>query len=160
MFDCQKSMKMLWGVVALLMIVSCNWVSAEKEKKETKPAVTVETAQAEGNEKLVKVCTLNSAEANQEFQRNVQVMQAQRKRIIQLQTQLEQTQTPEMKKSLQKEIDTGLEKLNTDNKKMAKTYGFSLNNNYVMVVEQASVYMVAPVAQREIIQTNKKKIKK
>ena len=91
---------------------------------------------------LVRVCTLNSVEANQEFQRNVQIVQAQRQHIISLQTQLTQARTDDLKKALQDELDQATKKLNDNNKKMVETYGFSLNRNYVLVTEKAHVYMI------------------
>lgn len=102
----------------------------------------LETAPSDEKTQLVRVCTLNSVEANQEFQRNVQIVQAQRQRIVNLQGQLDRSQTEELREVLQKELDRELEKLQENNQKMAETYGFSLNRNYLLVTEKAHVYMV------------------
>lgn len=119
------------GMAGLVLVASSPAQAAEEK-----------TAPAKEPHQLVKVCTLASVEANQEFQRNVQIVQAQRQRIIVLQAQLAQAQTQSLKKALQKELDNELEKLNKNNEKMVETYGFSLNRNYVLVTEQAHVYMV------------------
>jgi len=111
-------------------------------------------------QKLVKVSTLGSVEANQEFQRNVQIMQAQRQRVIQLQNQLDLAQTKGLKKNLKKELDSAMEKLNKDNKKMAETYGFSLNRNYVLVVEKAHIYMAVSDDEADKIAKEREKEKK
>lgn len=112
--------------------------------------VYADSAKAEGvqkQQKLVKISTLNSIEANQEFQRNVQVMQAQRQRLQNLQIQMQKAHTDELKAELQKQIDASLEKLNEDNKRMVKAYGFSLSRNYVLVAEKAHVYMAVTDAE-------------
>ncbi|WP_041279015.1 hypothetical protein [Desulfotalea psychrophila] len=124
--------------VAVLFLCACNPVSAEKKKEEHK--TKVENPQ-QVEQKLVKVSTLSSVEANQEFQKNVQIMQLERQRVIQLQNQLKQAQTKDLKMSLKKEIDVAVKKINEDNNMMIKTYGFSLNRNYVLVVEKAHIYM-------------------
>lgn len=144
-------------VVGLLLAGSLAVVFAPAVAKEGKQTEKPAPAQ----QKLVKVSTLGSVEANQEFQRNVQIMQAQRQRVMQLQAQLEQTQTKALKKGLKKELEAATKKLNEDNKKMAETYGFSLNRNYVLVVEKAHVYMaVSPEEAVKIEAETKKKAKK
>lgn len=138
-------------VLAVLIVGVCGTSSAMAEKP---PKVE---PQEQAQQELVKVSTLGSVEANQEFQRNVQVMQAQRQRVIQLQAQLEQTQTGDLKKSLKKELDAALAKLNADNKKMAETYGFSLNRNYLLVVEKAHIYMAVSPEEAAAISEGEKK---
>ncbi|CAG36252.1 hypothetical protein [Desulfotalea psychrophila] len=154
----RKSMGVLGLFMAVLFLCACNPVSAEKKKEEAK--TKVENPQ-QVEQKLVKVSTLDSVEANKEFQKNVQVMQLQRQRVIQLQNQLKQTQTKELKMSLQKEIEVAMKKLNEDNKKMIETYGFSLNRNYVLVVEKAHVYMaVSDEENKKIVAEHKQSKKK
>lgn len=113
-------------------------------------SVYADSAKVEGvqkQQKLVKISTLNSIEANQEFQRNVQVMQAQRQRLQNLQIQMQKAHTDELKEVLQKQIDAALKKLNEDNKRMVKAYGFSLSRNYVLVAEKSHVYMAVTDAE-------------
>lgn len=96
---------------------------------------------AQPQQQLVRVATLNSVQANAEFQRNVQIMQAQRQRIIELNKQLEEASTSAEKRRIQTELDEAMKKINDDNQKMAETYGFSLNRNYSLVVEKSYIYM-------------------
>ena len=93
------------------------------------------------DKKLVRVATLNSIQANQEFQRNVRIMQAQRQRIVELQTKHDAATKKADKDAAQKGIDDALKKLNGDNQTMFKTYGYSLLRNYTLVVEKAHIYM-------------------
>ena len=120
---------------------------------------TVSAAEAPEEKQLVKVCSLSSVEANQEFQRNVQIVQAQRQRLVALQAQLAQAQTDDLKKVLQKELDQELAKLNDNNKKMVETYGFSLNRNYILVTEKAHVYMVVTDDEANTLKTEASKKK-
>jgi len=94
------------------------------------------TPAAEGQRKLVRVSTLNSIQANQEFQRNVSVMQAKRERVIELQAKSEQGEI-----AAKRDLDKAMGDLNAANTKMAETYGYSLLRNYTLVVETAHVYM-------------------
>lgn len=102
-------------------------------------------------QKLVRVSTLNSIEANQEFQRNVQVIQAQKQRVIQLQSALENSDDANLKK----ELDLAWDKLRDSNKKMTEAYGFSLARDYVLVVEKAHIYMA--VSEEELAKINKRR---
>lgn len=92
--------------------------------------------------KLVKVSTLSTAEANQEFQRNVQIMQAQRQGVSELKQQLDKETNAAKKKELQTKFDEALKNLNENNQKMFKAYGFSLDRNYQLVIETAHVFML------------------
>ena len=103
----------------------------------------------EKQQKIVKVCSLNSIQANQEFQRNVQLLRLQRQNIIELKAQLDDARKRKEKKRIQKELDQMLEKLNENNKKMFDTYGFSLTRNYTQVVETSHVYMLVTTEEAE-----------
>jgi len=140
--------------MAVLLIAACGAAVAKNEKEKKEPEIAPESQQ-----KLVKVSTLSSVEANQEFQRNVQIMQAQRQRVMQLQAQYGQAQTDELKKSLKKELDAAIEKLNKDNKTMTETYGFSLNRNYVQVIEKSNIYMAVTKEEAEKIEAEMEKKK-
>lgn len=98
-------------------------------------------AAAQSQQKFVKVSSLNSVQANQEFQRNVQLVRTQRQQLVQLNAALEKETNAENRAKLQKASAQLLSKLEENNKKMVETYGFSLNRNYTMVVEQAHIYM-------------------
>lgn len=92
-------------------------------------------------QKLVRVATLKSVEANREFQNNVQLLQAQRQQAVELGTALEKEPNAAKKKELKTKVDELMAKLNENNEKMVKAYGFSLNRNYSMIVETSHIYM-------------------
>ena len=103
----------------------------------------------EKQQKIIKVCSLNSIEANQEFQRNVQLLRLQRQKIIELKVELDNAKKRREKKRIEKELDKMLEKLNENNKKMFDTYGFSLTRNYTQVVEKSHLYMLVTAEEAE-----------
>jgi hypothetical protein len=98
-------------------------------------------APAEKQQKLIRISTLNTIEANREFQANVQLLQAQRQALIELNAAYEKEIKPNKKKELKQQVDALLARLNENNDKMRKAYGFSLDRNYTLVVETAHVYM-------------------
>nr|MBF0223127.1 hypothetical protein [Desulfobulbaceae bacterium] len=142
--------------ILLIGTIILNPFSAfsQEENKEASASNQAEVAQ----KKLVRVSTLNSVEANQEFQRNVQVLQAHRQRAMQLQYQLEQAESQSLKESLQEELDLALKTLAESNKKMTEAYGFSLTRDYVLVVEKAHVYMA--VSAEELVEIEKERAQK
>jgi hypothetical protein len=100
------------------------------------------SAPAAKQQKLLKVSTLNTAEANREFQANVQLIQAQREAAIQINAAMEKETNAAKKKELKGQLDALIAKLNENNEKMRKAYGFSLERNYTLEVEKAHVYML------------------
>ena len=92
-------------------------------------------------QKLVRVSSLKTVEANREFQANVQVLQAQRQAAVEFTAALEKETNAARKKDLKTQLDALLVKLNDNNDKMRKAYGFSLDRNYTLVIETAHVYM-------------------
>ena len=90
---------------------------------------------------LVKVASLNTIEANKEFQKNVQLVQQQRGLAVQILRKLEKVQDKDEHDELQKQLNSLQKKLNDNNQLMFKTYGFTLNRNYVLTVEKAHVHM-------------------
>jgi hypothetical protein len=115
---------------------------AESSPKKAAATATAPAAPAEKPQKLVRVSTINTIEGNQQFQANVQLMQAQRQEAIQLNTDFEKETDAAKKKALKTKLDTLMAKLNENNEKMVKQYGFSLNRNYTLVIETAHVYML------------------
>lgn len=106
------------------------------------PASTAAAAApAPKQQKMVKIATLPNAEANREFQHNVQVMQAQRQVVVQLNQAWEKEKDAKKKEELKKELDKRLAELNANNEKMQKAYGFSLTRNYTVEIEVAHVYL-------------------
>ena len=98
-------------------------------------------ADAPKAQKLVQVSTLNTIEANREFQANVQLLQAQRQAAVELNTAFEREKDAAKQKELKARLDALMTKLNENNALMRKTYGFSLDRNYSVVIEKAHVYM-------------------
>jgi hypothetical protein len=90
---------------------------------------------------LVKVATLNTIDANKEFQKNVQLVQQQRALAAQVVAKLNETKDKKEIKKLESQLDTLQQKLNENNQLMFKTYGFSLNRNYVLTVEKSHIFM-------------------
>ncbi len=107
---------------------------------ETKAAAPA--APAPKQQKLLKVSTLKTAEANREFQANVQLLQAQRQAAIQLNSEIEKETDAAKKKTLKGQLDALMAKLNENNEKMRNAYGFSLDRNYTLEIETAHVYML------------------
>ena len=93
-------------------------------------------------QKLLKVCSLNTAQSFQEFQANVQVVQTQRQMVVEANTAYEKETNAAKKKELKAKVDEMLAKLNENNQTMIKTYGFSLERSYTVSVEKADVYML------------------
>lgn len=98
-------------------------------------------ADAPKTQKLVQVSTLNTIEANREFQANVQLLQAQRQAAVELNTAIEREKDAAKQKELKVRLEALMAKLNENNALMRKTYGFSLDRNYSVVIEKAHVYM-------------------
>jgi len=111
------------------------------------------------NLKLVKVASLNTIDANKEFQRNVQLVQQQRSLAAQLLSKMETVQDEDEHFKLKTELDTLQKKLNENNQLMFKTYGFSLNRNYVLTVEQSHIHMWVTEEEAKKIDQNTKKSK-
>lgn len=104
-------------------------------------ATAPKAAPAEKPQKLVRVSTLKTVEANREFQTNVQLIQVQRQAAIELNAAMEKEKDAAKKKEIKGQLEQLMARLNENNDKMRKAYGFSLDRNYTLVVETAHVYM-------------------
>lgn len=91
--------------------------------------------------KLVRIATLNTVQANQEFQANVQLLQRQRQLALELNAAMDKEKDSAKKKELKAQLDKTLAQLNDNNDKMQKAYGFSLTRNYTLEIEVAHVYL-------------------
>lgn len=89
----------------------------------------------------VKIATIETRVANDEFNRNVQVMQARRAEVVRLQEAVQAAATNAEKATLEGELKAALDRLNTDNQAMAKAYGYSLLRNYIRSIENSEVYL-------------------
>lgn len=129
---------------ALVAVVIAAQPGAAKSTPAAAPksaAAPAPAAPAPKQQKLIRVSTLNGVQANQEFQSNVQLVQAQRQQAIELNAQMEKETNAARKKELKADVDKLMALLNDNNQKMFKTYGFTLDRNYTIVIETAHVYM-------------------
>jgi hypothetical protein len=104
-------------------------------------------------QKSVRVATLKSVDANREFQANVQLMQAQRLAVQELTKAMETEKDSKKKAEMKADIEKRVAKLNDDNQKMQKAYGFSLSRSYTMEIEVSHIYML--VSDEEAAQLEK-----
>ena len=114
-------------------------------------------AQEKANEKknelvLVKVASLNTIDANKEFQKNVQLVQQQRALAAEVLSKLEVSESKNEQEQLSAQFDSLQKKLNENNQLMFQTYGFSLNRNYVLTVEKSHIHMWVTKEEAEAIQ--------
>lgn len=130
--------KLNFGLIAL----SASLLATAYLLGQSGATVTPPAAAAPKQQKLLKVATLGTVEQNREFQNNVQLLQAQRQAVIDLGTQHDKETDAKKKKDLKTQLDALLAKLNDNNQKMIKAYGFSLERNYTLVIETAHVYML------------------
>lgn len=100
---------------------------------------------------LVKVASLNTIDANKEFQKNVQLVQQQRALAAEVLSKLEASENKDEKVQLKTQFDSLQKKLNENNQLMFKTYGFSLNRNYVLTVEKSHIHMWVTAEEAEAI---------
>lgn len=93
------------------------------------------------NGKFAHVATIAGVAENNIFRQNVQLVQTQRQRLVQLKAAIDQTKDAEAKKKLEDEFKKSEETLVKNNEEMTKTYGFSLVRNYVMEIEESKLFM-------------------
>ena len=91
---------------------------------------------------LVKVATIEGKAANDEFTRNVQVVQAQRQEIVRMNEAMNAAPEGAERDAMKAKLDEAVKKLDADNQLMAKTYGYSILRNYVRVPEKSEVFIV------------------
>ncbi len=91
---------------------------------------------------LVKLATIEGKAANDEFTRNVQVLQAQRQEVVRLTQGMATVHAGKDREALQEQIVATVKKLDADNRVMAKSYGYSLLRNYTRVPEKSEVFLV------------------
>lgn len=91
--------------------------------------------------KLIHVAMLSDVKGNNEFKRNVGILQRHQENIQALQRTIQTVEDEELKASLEEELQSAVDRLNSDNKKMVDAYGFSLTRRYEQVVEKSHIYM-------------------
>jgi len=155
----------LGALVLFTMLTSCNQsaapaaktsgastgtsTSGAPEKSAQQPAASAQQQPATaGNPSqqqsvLVKVAAIDGLDANEEFTRNVQVIQSQRQEIVKLNASTNEAAAgSDERKVLQTQLDAAVKRLETDNQTMAKSYGYSILRNYVRVPEVSQIFVV------------------
>ncbi|MDP5079762.1 MAG: hypothetical protein NWQ04_04810, partial [Opitutales bacterium] len=90
---------------------------------------------------LYPVVTINTVEANQQFQSNVQIMQNFRQQTMIASQTIEQEVDETKKAEAQQQLEQALEKLNTNNTKMVELYGYSLERDYEYTIDISDLYL-------------------
>ncbi|MFM8335528.1 MAG: hypothetical protein ACKODK_08185 [Opitutaceae bacterium] len=126
-------------ILRLIAVAAGFAAAAQLNGAEAAPKSAAAPAADTKQQKLVRVSTLNTIEANREFQTNVQLLQSQRQAAIEINAAHEKETDPAKKKELKSRLDAVIARLNENNDKMRKTYGFSIDRNYTVVIETAHV---------------------
>lgn len=92
---------------------------------------------------MLSVCTLNTAEAAQAFQKDVASMQAKRDIALEMQMVVENAETPDDKAYAQGRLDQVLGQVSAFNREMVRAYGFSISRNYVLQIDKSSLFVWA-----------------
>lgn len=93
-----------------------------------------------GDDKYRLISEIPGAQANEEFRRNVQVMQNLRDQLVALKESVDKmADSPEKTKTLG-DVKTAEENLIKNNDLMIKQYGFSLARNYLMEIVESKLY--------------------
>ncbi len=120
-------------------LVTAGYLIGQTNKAASVPAATAPAAKPQP---LFKVVSLQDAAAVREFQRNVQLVQSQRQAVIELLSAIDKEKDAKQKAEYEKKKDEILARLQQNNEAMVKNYGFSLERNYTMEIERASIYML------------------
>ena len=99
-------------------------------------------SQAAQQTELVKLSSIEGKAANDEFTRNVQVLQAQRQEIVKLNEATNAAPAGKGHDDLKAQLDAAVKRLETDNQTMVKTYGYSILRNYVRIPEKSEIFIV------------------
>ena len=156
----------LGALVLFTMLTSCNQSaapaaktsaastgtstsSAPEKSAQQQPAASAQQQPAAASNPsqqqsvLVKVAGIDGLDANEEFTRNVQVIQSQRQEIVKLNASTNEAAAgSDERKALQTQLDSAVKRLETDNQTMAKSYGYSILRNYVRVPEVSQIFVV------------------
>ena len=154
MLQLLKNTILLGSCTCLLAITACdqnqnddNGSSTSETSASSGEEVTVSGAPEvigaddTSNGGLVQIATLNSPDANNEFTRNVQIMQARVREIANMNTLLAEEEDAAAKRAVENQIKELIRRVNEDNKKMADTYRYTLNRKYIRNIEQATVFI-------------------
>lgn len=119
-----------------------------REDSATKP----EDLLVRGDDKYRLIAVIPGVEENNNFRRNVQLVQTQRNNLIQMK-QAADASTGEQKTKIEEEMKKAEEVLTKNNEEMTKRYGFSLARDYLMEVEESKLYTL--VNEEEFLKAQK-----
>lgn len=132
-----------------LAVAGCGKDEAPGSPSPASPSTAASTApaaagspEAGAQSMLVKVATIEGKAANDEFTRNVQVLQAQRQEIVGMNEAVNAAPEGAERTALKAKLDEAVKRLDADNQLMAKTYGYSILRNYVRVPEKSEIFIV------------------
>ena len=102
--------KMIPLSLALACLVSFQYLTGQQQNDTPK-----------SNLQLVRVASLNTIDANKEFQKNVQLVQQQRALAAQISSKLDSAEDQDQRKNLEQQLENLQLKLNENNQLMFKT---------------------------------------
>lgn len=105
--------------------------------------------------RLLHIATITGVADNDIFRQNVQLVQNQRQRILQLTEAIKQFKNEKDKKRFEEELAKSTETLQKNNEAMIKQYGFSLANNYTLEIETCHLYMAVSEEELKAAQAQK-----
>jgi len=129
------------ALITAMATAQLNNLQIQDDTAGSEEAAAAQAQPQEQQQKFILVSTLNTREANREFDQNVRLVQLQRQRAIELNNAIQTAQTDAARDGLQKELDQVMAKLNENNQKMLQAYGFTLTRSYTRVIETSSIFM-------------------
>ncbi len=125
----------MYAVCTLLMVVTA---CAEQDQGTASTAAAPAAAPAQ---RLVQIASLNTAKANDEFTRNVEIMQTRVREIANLNTLLEQEEEMSAQYDIEVQIEELMRRINEDNKLKVEAYRYNLSRKYIRNIEKATVFL-------------------
>ncbi len=117
-------------------------------------AVTAGAEPVRGAEvpKLVRVGTLDSAAARQEFQREIEALQREETQVAARRCELRQARAGAATEHAAQELEQAVRMLRDGNARRFRTYGFLLNRRFVLVPKKGAVFVY--VAAEDALRTD------
>ncbi|MDR2674744.1 MAG: hypothetical protein LBC18_07730 [Opitutaceae bacterium] len=102
------------------------------------------------------IASIESVTANENFRRNVQLVQAQREHLVQTRQALDNAKTDDEKAKLQEELAKTEDQLKKNIEEFAKLHGITPLRNYLIEVEESWIY--TPLSPEEAKQIEEKQL--
>lgn len=126
------------------MIPAATLVNAADAEKSTNVPVAPATAKTDAIEsieqngqKFIHISTISQVDACEEFMKNVQILNAQRQALVELDRILSPEEKELMKDSLKKRVDA----LVKNNEATIKAYGFDISRDYVQQIVSTKIFL-------------------